>query len=105
MVAARRLWASSGSLQGAIRGRDPSTHYMPIVEEEDQTFVKPDDEGGIQEASRSPRSRLLIEEPSKSQGVDGSPSEERLNVRETLKLSFEFCILWVGVISIEMKFR
>lgn len=94
LVAAKRLWATGGSIKGAIRGHDRSTHYLPIVEEEEQAFIKPDDDGGIQEASRSPRSRLLIEEPSKSSGVEGSPSERRLNVRETLKLSFEFCILW-----------
>lgn len=96
LVAARRLWASGGSIQGALRGHDRSTHYLPVVEEEEeeQAFVKPDDEGGIQEASRSPRSRLLIEEPSNSSGIEASPSEGRLNVRETLRLSFEFCILW-----------
>ncbi|KAF6231575.1 hypothetical protein HO173_010327 [Letharia columbiana] len=103
LVAAKRLWATGGSIKGALRGHDRSTHYLPIVEEEEQAFIKPDDDGGIQEASRSPRSRLLIEEPSKSSGVEGSPSERRLNVRETLKLSFEFCILWVGIISIETK--
>ncbi|CAF9908521.1 hypothetical protein IMSHALPRED_006696 [Imshaugia aleurites] len=92
-VAARRLWASNGSLQGAIRGHG-STHYVPMVEEEEQTFVQPDDEGGIQEASRSPHSRLLIEEPSNSPEVARSPPDGRLKVRETLKLSFEFCILW-----------
>lgn len=102
LVAAKRLWASRGSIKGAIRGHDRPTHYLPVVEEEEQAFVKPDDEGGIQEASRSPCSRLLIEEPSDSPGSEASSSEGRLNVRETLKLSFEFCILWVGIISVEM---
>ncbi|CAD6593779.1 MAG: hypothetical protein ASARMPREDX12_007631 [Alectoria sarmentosa] len=93
-VGAKRLWASGGSIKGAIRGHDRSIHYLPIVEEEQQVSVKPDDEGGVQEVSRSPRSRLLIEEPSNSSAVEENHSEGRLNVRETLKLSFEFCILW-----------
>lgn len=104
LVAARRLWASGGSIQGVIRGHDRSTHYLPIVEEEEQAFVKPDDQQGNQEASRSPCSRLLIEEPSNSSGAEQGPLEGRLNVRETLKLSFEFCILWVGSILVETKF-
>lgn len=86
-----------------MRGHDRSTHYLAIVEEEEQVSVKPDDEGVVQEASRSPRSRLLIEEPSNGSGLEGSLPEGRLNVRETLKLSFEFCILWVGIITIKAK--
>lgn len=102
-VGAKRLWASGGSIKGAVRGHDRSIHYLPIVEEEQQVSVKPDDEGGVQEVSRSPRSRLLIEEPSNSSAVEENHSEGRLNVRETLKLSFEFCILWVGIVSLETE--
>lgn len=94
LVAGRRLWASGGSIKGAVRGQNRSTHYVPVVAEEEQASAKPDDQGGNREASRSPSSRLLIEEPSDSPGAKGSPVEGRLNVRETLKLSFEFCILW-----------
>ena len=98
LVAGRRLWASGFSIKGAIRGQNQSTHYVPIVAEEEQIFAKPDDQGGNREASRSPSSRLLIEEPSDSSAVKGSSLEGRLNVRETLKLSFEFCILWAGLL-------
>lgn len=93
-------------MQGALREHDRSTRYSPIVEEEEQESIKPDDEratGVTQEANGSPHSRLLIEEPSNRSGVKASPLAGRLKVRETLKLSFEFCILWVGVFSIETK--
>ena len=83
-------------MHGAIRGHDRSTRYMPIVREEEHTCIKPDNEEESLEASRSPRGRLLIEEPSSTSETEASPPEGRLKVRETLKLSFEFCILWVG---------
>ena len=98
-VVARRLWASGGSVQGAIRGHDRSTHYFPVIEEEEQAFIKPDDSGANQEASGSSRSRLLIEEPSNTSAAEVCPTAGRLKVGETLKLSFEFCILWVRVVS------
>ena len=93
-------------MQGALREHDQSAHYSPIVEEEEQDSIKPDDEratGVTQEASGSPHSRLLIEEPLNRSGVKASPLAGRLKVRETLKLSFEFCILWVGVLSTQTK--
>ncbi len=94
LVAARRLWASGGSIPGAIRGPDDSTKYRPIAEEEGQSFVKPNEEQRAGTASRSPRSRLLIEEPMSESETTSSSTEGRLNFRETARLSFEFCILW-----------
>ena len=90
-------------MQGAICGYERSVHYLPVVEEEEQPYIKHGDGDAIQEASGSPRSPLLIEEPSKTSRPESSPSEGRLKVRETLKLSFQFCILWVELISIGMK--
>ena len=105
LVAARRLWASGGSVQGAISGNDGSVHYVPVIEQDEQAYIKPDDSGASQETNGSPHSRLLIEEPSSSPGVEGSPPEGRLKIRETLKLSFEFCILWVRTALSEAKCR
>ena len=87
-------------MQGTIRGYDQSTRYSPIVGEEEPEVIKPDDDVATQGASGSPHQRLLIEEPSSISGVQASPSDGRLKVRETLRLSFEFCILWVGRIPI-----
>lgn len=97
LVAARRIWASGGSIKGAIRGQDQTGHYLPLVGEEGQALVKPRESDGIDgdNASRSPRSQLLIEEPLYSEVLEGA-SEGPLKVRETLRLSFEFCILWVN---------
>lgn len=96
MVGAKRLWASRGSIQGAIRGQVDSDLYSPIsVVEEEQAPLKPDSEEGIGASSRSPRSRLLMEEPSSTSGTADGTLERRLYVGETARLSFEFCILWV----------
>lgn len=78
-----------------------STHYLPIVGEEEQEAITPNDDEATQGANRSPRTRLLIEEPSKISEVQATASDGRLKVRETLRLSFEFCILWVGFTVIE----
>ena len=86
-------------MQGTPREYDQSTHYSPILGEEEPEATKPDDDVATQGASGSPHQRLLIEEPSSISGVQASPSDGRLKVRETLRLSFEFCILWVGSIS------
>ena len=90
-------------MQGTIREHDRPTRYLPIVGEEEQESIKPNDEGATQEASGSPHRRLLIEEPPNTSELEASPSHGHLDVRETLKLSFEFCILWVGLISIQTK--
>lgn len=81
-------------MAGAIRGPDSSTNYLPIVGDEGRPLVKPDEEQGARSASRSPRSRLLIEEPMTQSETISSSREDRLNVRETARLSFEFCMLW-----------
>ncbi|MCJ1453647.1 hypothetical protein MMC28_003994 [Mycoblastus sanguinarius] len=92
-VAVRRLWANDGSIRRALQENDRPTHYTPIVEEdEDPAFNKPNNDEVAQSASRSPNSQLLIEEPMADSGV--YEGEGRLNLRETAKLSFEFCILW-----------
>lgn len=82
-----------------------STHYLPLVEEEEPEAITPNDDGATQRASGSPRTRLLIEEPSTISEVQATASDGRLNIRETLRLSFEFCILWVGIIVVETDAR
>lgn len=95
LVGLKRLWASGGSISGAIRGESRSTLYSPIFEDEQEAFVKPVDEGDSRAENRSPRSRLLIEDPVCGSIASEGTKEARLNVRETAWLSFEFCILWV----------
>lgn len=92
IVAARRLWASGGSIRGAIKGGTPSTAYTPIAEEEDQQSLKPS--AGAASTSQSPQSRLLVDDSMTSAGSGESIAADRLNVRETAWLGFEFCILW-----------
>lgn len=94
-VVAKRLWASRGSIRGAVQQQNQSTKYAPIVEDENQAFLKPDDEGGGHPAGRSSCHRFLIEEPMINPATAEGHAEGRLNIRETAWLSFEFCILWV----------
>ena len=95
-VAARRLWASGGSIRGAIRGSKPITLYAPLAEgEDDARPLKLVDEEDLPPAIGSPRSRLLVEEPIASSTSTVGPAIDRLDTRQTAWLSFEFCILWV----------
>lgn len=96
LVGVKRLWASGGSIEGAIRGRGQSTLYAPIAEDEHESHAKPNDDEGMRGGNRSPCSRLLIEEPMSGSRTTESTMEVTLSVREVAWLSFEFCILWVG---------
>ncbi|KAL2048100.1 hypothetical protein N7G274_000011 [Stereocaulon virgatum] len=94
-IVAKSLWASRGSIRGAIRQQNQSTSYAPIIEDENQAFLKPNgEEGNTHPAGRSPRHRLQIEEPMTKSATAEGHAEGRLSVRETAWLSFEFCILW-----------
>ncbi len=104
LVGIRRLWASGGSIQGAIRGQVHLALYSPISEDEEQATLKPDSEEGTEALSRSPRTRLLIEEPLNTSGTADGTLERRLYVGETAKLSFEFCILWVWSSNLMKKY-
>ncbi|KAL9101154.1 MAG: hypothetical protein Q9163_003556 [Psora crenata] len=92
LVAARRLWASSGSIRGAVKGQDRSIAYQPLTDQEEQHTAKPDG-ADSETSSRSPRNRLVVDDSMTSSGSDGGAAD-RLNIRETAWLSFEFCLLW-----------
>ena len=95
LVAAKRLWASGGSLQGAIHDQGQTTLYSPVSEGEHEAFVKPDDELEAHGTDRSQRNLLFLEDSINRTGSLEEIVETRLNIRETAWLSFEFCILWV----------
>ena len=86
-VAARRLWASGGSIQRAFQYEAATTAYAPIVEDEE--MAKPDEEVVAQETNR-----LSIDDHMTSSGPLKEVIADRLTLRETAWLSFEFCILW-----------
>ena len=87
LVAVKRLWASGGSIQRALRHDRATAEYAPIIGEED--LAKPDDEAGSQQSRR-----LLVDDHLASSGPVKEIVTDRLNLRETVWLSFEFCILW-----------
>ena len=85
-VAAKQLWASGGSIQRALQYDAATSDYAPIVEEEE--MAKPDEEAGTQ------RARLLVDDHMTSSEPPKEIAADRLTLRETAWLSFEFCILW-----------
>ena len=98
----RRLWRSDGSIRRVIRGGGRHGRNESIVAQEQEAFLKP-----------AVSTDMLLERSSSSDAPPGdhigmtssladvvsSPVEGSLNVRETAKLSLEFCILWVRPIS------
>ena len=96
VVAARRLWASGGSIRGALRDEKASSAYAPIVEDEEPGTSKPveDPEDDEQTITPSSQSHLLVEESVNNPELHANPGVGRLNIRETMWLSFEFFMLW-----------
>ncbi|KAL9131827.1 MAG: hypothetical protein Q9217_000354 [Psora testacea] len=92
-VAGRRLWVSGGSLRGVFKDQTPSTVYKPLTDDEEQPLAKPDGED-IGTSSRSHQSRLLVDDSMAGSGSAEDAATDRLNIRETAWLSFEFCLLW-----------
>lgn len=99
VILIRRLYASKGSTSRTWRGRKVSSTYTPITSAEDPADLKPDEydeplRGGYPGSSRglfgsqAPECEALA--PARPKGAEGA-----LDVRETAKLSLEFCMLWV----------
>ena len=74
--------------------------YSQVPAEEDCLYSKPNAEEHPPRRSRSPTSRLLCEdEMGRPEDLDKhleTPKEDPLTAWETVKLSLEFCILWVS---------
>ena len=87
--AARRLWVSGGSIQRALRSEHTPPEYAPI--DEDEGMIKPDEEDAAQQASQ-----LSVDDHLAGSGLTKDSNTDRLTLRETAWLSFEFCILWFG---------
>lgn len=99
MILIRRLCASNDSISRTWQGRKESSSYTPITSEEDPADLT------LDEYDEDLRGGL----PGRSCGLFGSQAfecealtaahpegaEGALDVRETAKLSLEFCMLWV----------
>ena len=92
-MAARRLWASGGSLRGALKNQNQFSAYQPITDDEEESLAKPDGED-IEISSQSPHRRFNVDDSMTSAASATSVTTDRLDVRETAWLSFEFCLLW-----------
>lgn len=70
---------------------------------EDHTVVKSDEEELAHPANQSISSHLLVDDHLTSSALRDISAEGRLSFRETARLSFEFCLLWVGTIQHEPR--
>ena len=86
-VAIQRLRASGGSLRGALRNEGASADYTPILEDEE--LAKPDERIDSEQSHR-----LLVDDHLANSGPVKDIAADHLNLRETARLSLEFCILW-----------
>lgn len=94
----RRLWGSHGSVRRVIRGGGRHGRSGSIVTQEHEAFLKPTTSTDLLLG----RSSLSNTPPEHHRGhttalsdVVPSGAGAGLDVRETAKLSLEFCILWV----------
>lgn len=96
----RRLYASNGSITRVWGGRTESSSYTPITGEEEPACLKPDEYDEVSQGGDSGRSRGLFGSQAAGSEVLGparpEETEAALDVRETAKLSLEFCLLWVS---------
>ena len=96
---ARQLWLNHGSITKVMRGRGNHVRYGSVGRHEHEVFLKPDLEFAVEGGSLSSSGSLPNEESiiNSRTFVRGghSRNEAGLNVRDTAKLSLEFCILWV----------
>ena len=104
-----RLYASNESITKTWRGKKESSGYTPITSEEEPAVLKPDEYDEVLRGRISGSSRGLFGSqaagsealgPARPEGTEGA-----LDVRETAKLSLEFCMLWVrqGLSDDEIK--
>ena len=91
-VLIRDYWYTRRSASKAANALNPSAAYIPVDDSDQQNHLKADEEDEVD--NRSSRSRLLIDDSMTSLESAKPPSSDRLSVRETAWLSFEFCILW-----------
>ncbi|MCJ1281586.1 hypothetical protein MMC26_000906 [Xylographa opegraphella] len=94
----RQLWENQGSIGKVMRGNTHHVRYGSVGGPEHEAFLKPDlgpDTEGVNPSS----SGLLYNDESMStsktllRGVH-PPKAAGLSVRDTAKLSLEFCLLW-----------
>lgn len=99
VILIRRLYATNGSINRVWRGSNESSSYTPITSEEEPAYLKPDGHDEFLRGRNSGSGRGLFggqvagSEASEPAHRDGT--EAALDVRETAKLSLEFCMLWV----------
>ena len=91
----KHLWTSKGSFKGAVRSLNRNRSYIPIDTSDNETLLKPDSEGPLQDGPE------LNVPGGSDQGIlpvaVASATEvaiDKLDAWETGKLSLEFCVLW-----------
>ena len=106
----KRLGGKAWSTWRCTKQPTSAVGYAPLAEaeEDDQALSKPVDEGEAAAASRrsSGRQSAPDRRSSNSERLGESSAivpEQVLDIRQTAKLGFEFCVLWVQIPPIHDK--
>ncbi|MCJ1393185.1 hypothetical protein MMC18_006057 [Xylographa bjoerkii] len=96
----RQLWKNHGSITKVMRGGTTHVRYGSIEAHEHEAFLKPDLGHGVQRENSSSSDSLYNDESMTNSKTflraAHSQHEAGLSVRDTAKLSLEFCILWAN---------
>ncbi|MCJ1417630.1 hypothetical protein MMC32_003974 [Xylographa parallela] len=94
----RQLWKNHGSIAKVMRGRTHHVRYGSVGGHEHEAFLKPDLGLDIEGVNSSSNGSLHNDESMANSKTflhgDHPLKAAGLNVRDTAKLSLEFCILW-----------
>ncbi|KAI4279294.1 MAG: hypothetical protein LQ337_000325 [Flavoplaca oasis] len=97
-VLLQRLWPPGGLWRHLTRQRQKNTKYAPLAEDEQNIVIKPDGEDGYAADGGGTNDEFMPENMRGSTGFTQAAgigaSGDRLSIRDTAWLSFEFSILW-----------
>lgn len=99
----KRLWDNNWSLSRVIHGKNGTDVSSAMAREETETFLKPDRGlGRLPNSSSSTLESSMIQNGDLEGIQQITPVCPGLNVQETARLSFQFCMLWVSVICLPL---
>ena len=97
MAAVKRFFASNNSFGQASIKASTFTLYTPIINVDHQTLPRSSVEDDAARLNQSPNTQLPTENSMLNPEVQVNTDivKDTMNFRETVRLSFEFCFLWV----------
>ncbi|KAI9801537.1 MAG: hypothetical protein M1825_003216 [Sarcosagium campestre] len=101
----RESWAMLSQAWGSWRSRPQDETSVQMTREEQRSFLKPDDDDdeAVDQGDRSPWTRsslapMNVEDQmgnsELSAALTSSDDDSKMSIKETARLSFEFCLVW-----------